>query len=91
VRGAKHYLSSSFDVIVSNPPYIAPNDVHLTQGDLRYEPLSALVAEDDGFQDILQIASEARAYLKPGGYVMLEHGFEQGAEVARIFKKNGLY
>lgn len=65
-----------FDVIISNPPYIDEQDVYL-QGDIRFEPRSALVASDEGFADLLQIAKEAQHYLIPSGYLVLEHGWTQ--------------
>jgi len=71
-----------FDLIVSNPPYIAADDPHLAQGDLRFEPLSALAAGQDGLDDIRRIVRQAPARLKPGGWLLFEHGFDQ-AEAAR--------
>lgn len=65
-----------FDVIISNPPYIDEQDTYL-QGDIRFEPRSALVALDEGFADLVQIAKEAWHYLKPSGYLALEHGWTQ--------------
>lgn len=65
-----------FDLIVSNPPYIAVDDPHLEQGDLRFEPHTALVAADQGFADLFAIAGSARDYLGDDGLLMLEHGFE---------------
>ena len=76
----------TFDVIVSNPPYIAEGDPHLAQGDLRFEPASALVAGKDGLDCIRQIISEARQYLKPYGWLMLEHGYDQAVEVAQLLE-----
>jgi len=76
-----------FDAIVSNPPYIAEDDVHLGQGDLRFEPRSALVSKGCGLNDLQHIIIEARNYLKPGGYLFLEHGFEQAKDVATFFTK----
>ena len=70
-----------FDVIVSNPPYIAPDDPHLTRGDLRFEPATALVAADRGLADLQQIIDDARAHLRPGGMLLLEHGWDQAAAV----------
>ena len=75
-----------YDLIVSNPPYIDKNDHHLQQGDVRFEPLSALVAEDNGLADIQLIAEQAVNYLKDGGALLMEHGFEQGAMVRDILK-----
>lgn len=77
-------VEGEFDLIVSNPPYIAKNDVHLNQGDLRFEPLSALVADDNGLADIRLIAQQAPDYLKKGGLLLIEHGFEQASAVAAI-------
>lgn len=79
----------SVDLIVSNPPYIAASDPHLTQGDVRFEPLSALVAAQNGLSDIVEIAKQSSACLKPDGWLMVEHGFEQAANVRQIFKGCG--
>ncbi|MDR7342216.1 release factor glutamine methyltransferase [Pantoea alhagi] len=73
-----------FALIVSNPPYIDAADVHLQQGDVRFEPLSALVADEQGLADIRHIAQAARDYLLPEGSIMLEHGWQQGAAVRTI-------
>ncbi len=67
-----------FDLIVSNPPYISEQDEHLDLGDVRFEPRSALTAANDGFADLFFIAEHARQYLRPGGYILLEHGYTQG-------------
>ena len=74
----------SFDLIVSNPPYIAADDAHLGQGDVRFEPLSALVAGSDGLDDICHIVSAAPAYLQPGGSLLLEHGYDQASAVRAL-------
>lgn len=79
-----------FDMLVSNPPYIDTADPHLTQGDLRFEPRSALVAADDGLADIRAICSQAPHCLKPGGWLLLEHGWTQGPSVAAILQSRGL-
>ena len=76
-----------FDVIVSNPPYIEQNDVHLTQGDLPWEPISALVAGQDGLSDIRIIISQAKNHLNPHGWLMLEHGYNQAESVAALLKQ----
>jgi release factor glutamine methyltransferase len=73
--------SKRFDVIVSNPPYIAPDDEHLQQGDLRFEPHSALVAADNGLADLQNIITGAKNFLTEDGYLFLEHGWQQAAEV----------
>lgn len=77
--------NNQFDMIISNPPYIDENDIHLSQGDVQFEPLTALVADNAGFSDIERIAKEAIDYLKPGGYLFFEHGYDQGAQVRNIF------
>ena len=79
----------SFDIIVSNPPYIDGGDKHLEQGDVRFEPETALVAAENGLADIKAIATKARDYLACGGSLYFEHGFEQGAQVRRILTELG--
>jgi release factor glutamine methyltransferase len=71
-----------FDLIVSNPPYVATGDPHLQQGDLRFEPATALAAGEDGLADIRIIVAEAPAYLREGGWLLFEHGYDQ-ADVCR--------
>lgn len=78
-----------FDAIVSNPPYIAEDDIHLAQGDVRFEPRSALVSAENGLCDIILIIDQAKSYLKSGGFLFLEHGYQQAKKVASIFKKAG--
>lgn len=78
-----------FDLIVSNPPYIAENDRHLAQGDLRFEPAGALASGADGLDDIRRIISEAGTYLTPGGWLMLEHGYDQAAQVRALLRAAG--
>jgi len=78
-----------FDIIVSNPPYIDDKDIHLSQGDVRFEPLSALVAKDKGLADILNIAIQAKSYLSDNGALFLEHGYEQGDKVKKILIDTG--
>lgn len=73
-----------FDVIVSNPPYIADQDMHLTQGDLRFEPLQALASGKDGLDSICHIITGAPQYLNPHGWLMLEHGYDQAEQVQRL-------
>lgn len=67
-----------FDVIVSNPPYIESGDTHLQQGDLRFEPMSALASGQDGLDDIRRIVRDAGLHLVPGGWLLFEHGWNQG-------------
>ena len=78
-----------FDVIVSNPPYIAKDDEHLKQGDLRFEPLSALASGVDGLDDIRKIIQDAPDYLNPNGWLMLEHGYNQAHAVAALLNARG--
>jgi release factor glutamine methyltransferase len=79
-----------FDVIVSNPPYIEQDDAHLSQGDLRFEPISALASGMDGLNDIRHIIDNCLIYLKPQGWLMLEHGYNQAASVADLMARVGL-
>ncbi|MBV7315900.1 peptide chain release factor N(5)-glutamine methyltransferase [Shewanella sp. NIFS-20-20] len=79
----------AFDLIVSNPPYIDENDHHLSQGDVRFEPLSALTAADAGYQDLFYIAEHSRDRLVSGGYLLMEHGFEQGARLRNALSDMG--
>lgn len=76
-----------FDLIVSNPPYIDELDPHLIQGDVRFEPRSALVAEQQGYADLHHIIENAPHFLKKDGYLLLEHGWQQGSEVRRLFQQ----
>jgi release factor glutamine methyltransferase len=78
-----------FELIVSNPPYIAVADPHLQQGDLRHEPASALASGGDGLDAIREIVAGAPAHLLPGGWLLLEHGWEQGAAVAELLHAHG--
>ncbi|MES2578932.1 MAG: peptide chain release factor N(5)-glutamine methyltransferase [Pseudomonadota bacterium] len=78
-----------FDLIVSNPPYIEDDDTHLQQGDLRFEPLSALASGHDGLDDIRQIINRAPQHLNAGGWLMLEHGYNQAEHVAALLKQTG--
>lgn len=81
----------TFQLIVSNPPYIEENDPHLTQGDVRFEPASALTSGADGLQDIREICQQAPRYLEQGGWLLLEHGYNQAAAVASIMQKWGFH
>lgn len=76
---------ASFDVILSNPPYIDPADEHLTQGDVRFEPLSALIADKNGLADLEFIIANAPRYLTNNGWLLVEHGHDQGARVRDFF------
>jgi len=70
-----------FDLIASNPPYIAANDPHLAQGDLRFEPAAALASGVDGLEALGTIIASAPRHLVPGGWLLLEHGYDQGEAV----------
>lgn len=81
--------AAAFDIIVSNPPYIAADDPHLRLGDVRFEPLSALVADADGMADLLHLICSARGYLAGGGWLALEHGYTQAANVRTALVRAG--
>ena len=78
-----------FDLVVSNPPYITETDEHLRQGDVRFEPRSALVAADNGLADIHVITQLATTLLKKGGYLWFEHGWQQADSVAALLRAAG--
>ncbi|NVK01394.1 MAG: peptide chain release factor N(5)-glutamine methyltransferase [Oceanospirillaceae bacterium] len=82
-------LIGQFDLIVSNPPYIDPIDPHLERGDLRFEPLSALTADECGMADLRQIIVQAPDYLTTQGWLVLEHGFDQAEAVAELLRQRG--
>lgn len=79
----------SFDVIVSNPPYVETGDPHLEQGDLRYEPAAALASGADGLDAIRAIVAGAPAHLAPGGCLIVEHGYDQAARCRALFGAAG--
>ena len=81
-------ITGRFDLIVSNPPYIDAQDEHLSQGDVRFEPLSALVAYDAGYADLRHIIELTPGYLNSNGVLLLEHGWQQGEKVRSIFQEN---
>ncbi len=76
----------AFDLIVSNPPYIATDDPHLQQGDVRFEPLSALSSGTDGLDDIRHLVSAAPRFLAPEGWLLFEHGYDQGAVAGDLLR-----
>lgn len=78
-----------FDLIISNPPYIAEADPHLSRGDVRFEPSSALTAGHDGLDDLRTIIAQAPTHLKEGGWLLLEHGYDQGAAVRDLLTGHG--
>ena len=81
--------AENFDIIISNPPYIASDDPHLSQGDVRFEPHSALSSGVTGMDDIEHICSQAKKHLLQNGWLMVEHGYNQKQLVAECFAKNG--
>ncbi|MBD8567434.1 MULTISPECIES: peptide chain release factor N(5)-glutamine methyltransferase [Pseudomonas syringae group] len=88
-----HWFSAlegrQFDLIISNPPYIAETDPHLSMGDVRFEPGSALTSGPDGLDDLRTIISEAPVHLTPGGWLLLEHGYDQGPAVRELLIRHG--
>ncbi len=82
-------VKGRFDLIVSNPPYIDPDDKHLSQGDVRFEPKSALIANNKGLADLEYIAEQGRHYLVSGGWLLMEHGYDQLESVQAIFSRLG--
>ncbi|AGZ37061.1 MULTISPECIES: peptide chain release factor N(5)-glutamine methyltransferase [unclassified Pseudomonas] len=90
---ASHWFDSlagqRFDLILSNPPYIAAEDPHLAEGDVRFEPSSALVAGPDGLDDLRIIVDQAPEHLLPGGWLLLEHGYDQATSVQALLTARG--
>lgn len=82
-------VDKQYDVIVSNPPYIDKSDPHLSQGDVQFEPATALIAENKGFADIEHIIKTGKQYLKGNGLLAFEHGFEQAEGVKQLFEQYG--
>jgi release factor glutamine methyltransferase len=81
--------SSRYDIIISNPPYIPQQDPHLQQGDVRFEPISALASGEDGLDDIRYLISHANKHLQPQGWLILEHGYDQKQAIFDLFKQAG--
>jgi len=79
---------ATFDIIVSNPPYIDPDDEHLREGDVRFEPLSALIAGNKGLADLAFIISQSPTFLRTNGWLLVEHGYDQGETVRKLFEQN---
>ncbi|MDL2355743.1 MAG: peptide chain release factor N(5)-glutamine methyltransferase [Pseudomonadota bacterium] len=78
-----------FDMIVANPPYIASGDVHLSEGDLRFEPMAALTDHADGLAALRSIVAGAAAHLEAGAWLLLEHGYDQAAQVRALLAAHG--
>jgi release factor glutamine methyltransferase len=82
-------VEGQFDLIVGNPPYVAEGDAHLSAGDLRFEPMTALSSGSDGLASIRRIVTEAPRYLAPGGWLFLEHGYDQAEAVRALLEQAG--
>lgn len=83
------FAGKRFDMVVSNPPYIEAGDPHLQQGDLRFEPVGALASGSDGLDAIRRIVGHARDHLQPGGWLLFEHGWNQGEAVRALLEEAG--
>jgi len=81
--------TARYDVIASNPPYIMEGDHHLSEGDLRFEPIDALTDHADGLSDLRTLVKGAQAHLKPGGWLLMEHGYDQSAAVRALLTNQG--
>jgi release factor glutamine methyltransferase len=79
----------SLEMVVSNPPYIEQDDPHLGQGDVRFEPITALASGSDGLDDIRIVVDQAKNTLKPGGWLLMEHGYHQGRAVVDLLQQRG--
>jgi release factor glutamine methyltransferase len=82
-------VEGEFDLIVGNPPYVAAGDPHLEEGDLRFEPMVALACGADGLDAIRRIVAEAPRHLRPGGWLVLEHGYDQAEAVRELLAQGG--
>lgn len=78
--------TNGFDAIISNPPYIAKNDPHLSQGDLRFEPRKALISGDDGLESLKHIIATSKSFLAKNGFIIVEHGYDQGDAINKLLK-----
>ena len=78
-----------FDLIVSNPPYIEEGDRHLSEGDIRFEPVSALISDNNGLKDLDTVIGQSPNYLSSGGWLVVEHGYQQGPAVRELFEATG--
>ncbi|OUS11487.1 protein-(glutamine-N5) methyltransferase, release factor-specific [Gammaproteobacteria bacterium 53_120_T64] len=85
----KDIAPQKFDLIVTNPPYIDADDHHLSEGDVRFEPSSALVSAHHGLADIEIIIAGAKPYLRTGGFLLIEHGYQQAGAVRTLLQNEG--
>jgi len=81
----QHVIEKDFDLIISNPPYIDVNDIHLIQPSIIYEPKKALASKNKGLADIAVIINQSKKYLKKGGRIIIEHGFDQANQIQNFF------
>jgi len=88
---ARPQPETGFDLILSNPPYIEADDQHLFEGDVRFEPASALVSGVDGLDDLRLVIGQSCSFLRQGGWLMVEHGHNQGAAVRELFSAAGYH
>lgn len=82
-------FDQTVDLIVSNPPYVAADDKHLSEGDVRFEPKSALISEESGLADIRQVITQSYQQLSAGGWLLLEHGYNQAKAVFELLQDQG--
>ena len=82
------FAENSFDLVIANPPYMDYHDPHLKRGDVRFEPSTALVSNEQGFADIKSIVIQSTHCLRPGGYLIIEHGYDQTQQVKEILNNN---
>ena len=85
--GAIH--GERFDIVISNPPYIAAGDAHLSQGDIRFEPRAALASGAEGLDDIRSICAAAKPHLNVDGWLLFEHGYDQAVHVRALLQQAG--
>lgn len=83
------FAGAAFDMIVTNPPYIPRTDPHLQRGDVRFEPYTALASGSDGLDAVRTVSMQARRVLRPGGWLLLEHGYDQGSEIRDLLATQG--
>ncbi|MDR2000875.1 MAG: peptide chain release factor N(5)-glutamine methyltransferase [Zoogloeaceae bacterium] len=84
-------VAGAFDFIIGNPPYVAAGDPHLAQGDLRFEPMTALASGNDGLTAIRRILTDARCHLTTGGWLFIEHGYDQAEAMSQLFAEAGFH
>jgi len=83
----KRLSGRHFDIIISNPPYIAEHDIHLTRADVQHEPRLALVSKADGYFDLMHLITQSKKYLNPAGMLIIEHGYQQQDDILKIMRQ----